>query len=92
MTYLELYENAFRDLEHSKITLGEFEERIKPLKQEIKTGHWFYDKSIENWRCSECNEVPKTMGYCGSANFMAKHFKFCNHCGVRMIEPQESEG
>jgi hypothetical protein len=56
-----------------------------------KTGHWFYDKSIENWRCSECNETPKTMGYCGSANFMAKHFKFCNHCGVRMVEPHESE-
>ena len=56
------------------------------IPQEPKTGHWIYDKSIDNWRCSECNETPKTMGYCGSANFMAKHFKFCNHCGVRMIE------
>ena len=56
-----------------------------------KAGHWFYDKSIDNWRCSECNETPKTMGYCGSANFMAKHFKFCNHCGAKMVEPQESE-
>ena len=66
--------------------------KLPPVYPKPKTGHWFYDKSIENWRCSECNEVPKTMGYCGSANFMAKHFKFCNHCGVRMIEPQESEG
>lgn len=62
---------------------------IKALESKPKVGHWFYDKSIENWRCSECNETPKTMGYCGSANFMAKHFKFCNHCGVRMVEPQE---
>jgi hypothetical protein len=49
-----------------------------------KTGRWFYDKSIENWRCSECKETPKTMGYCGSANFMVEHFKFCNHCGAKM--------
>lgn len=34
MTYLELYEKSLNDLEHNKITLGEFEERIKPLKQE----------------------------------------------------------
>ena len=34
MTYLELYEKALNDLEHNKITLGEYEERIKPLKQE----------------------------------------------------------
>lgn len=66
--------------------------KLPPVQPKPKTGHWFYDKSIDNWRCSECNETPKTMGYCGSANFMAKHFKFCNHCGVRMVEPQESEG
>lgn len=65
--------------------------KLPPVQPQPKTGHWFYDKSIDNWRCSECNETPKTMGYCGSANFMAKHFKFCNHCGVRMVEPQESE-
>jgi hypothetical protein len=66
--------------------------KLPPVTPIRPKGHWFYDKSIENWRCSECNETPKTMGYCGSANFMAKHFKFCNHCGVRMVEPQESEG
>jgi hypothetical protein len=49
-----------------------------------KTGKWFYDESIENWRCSECKETPKTMGYCGSVNFMVEHFKFCNHCGTKM--------
>lgn len=61
------------------------------LGEKPKTGHWFYDKSIDNWRCSECNETPKTIGYCGSANFMARNFKFCNNCGAKMAEPQESK-
>lgn len=34
MTYRELYENALDDLEHNKITLGEFDERVKSLNQE----------------------------------------------------------
>lgn len=34
MTYREIYEKALDDLEHNKITLGEFEERVKPLNQE----------------------------------------------------------
>lgn len=67
-------------------------QKLSPVTPQSKTGHWFYDKSIENWRCSECKETPKTMGYCDSANFMTDHFKFCNHCGVKMVEPQESEG
>jgi hypothetical protein len=57
----------------------------------MRKGHWIYDETIENWRCSKCNETPKTMGYVGTADFMAEHFKFCNHCGARMVEPQESE-
>lgn len=36
MTYLEIYESAIWDLEHNNITLGEFEERVKPLNQEPK--------------------------------------------------------
>ena len=53
-----------------------------------KTGHWIYDKRIENWKCSECGCSPKTIGYVGRAEFMREHFKFCNHCGAKMIEPQ----
>jgi hypothetical protein len=70
--------------------LWEFIKELPSVTPKQKTGHWFYDKSIENWRCSECKETPKTMGYCGSANFMVEHFKFCNHCGAKMVEPQES--
>jgi hypothetical protein len=66
-------------------------EAMPSVTPKQKTGKWFYDESIENWRCSECKKTPKTIGYFGSANFMVEHFKFCNHCGAKMIEPQESE-
>ena len=36
MTYKRLYEDALFKLEHNKITLGEFEEMIKPLEREIE--------------------------------------------------------
>lgn len=36
MTYLELADESARDLDRGKITLGEYEERIKPLRVEIK--------------------------------------------------------
>lgn len=76
------------------LNMGQVVKGIHSLPSVIpqpKMGRWIYDKNIENWRCSECGETPKTRGYCGSANFMEEHFKYCNHCGAKMIEPQESE-
>jgi hypothetical protein len=61
---------------------------VKEIKQ-AKVGHWIYDKSIENWKCSECKLIPKIIGYVGSADFMRKEFKFCNHCGAKMEEVEE---
>jgi hypothetical protein len=49
-----------------------------------KVGKWIYDKKSQNWRCSVCNETPKTLGYVGTADFMEKEFAFCNHCGAEM--------
>jgi hypothetical protein len=63
---------------------------VKEIKQ-AKVGHWIYDKRIENWKCSECGCSPKTIGYVGRVEFMREHFKFCNHCGCRMVEPQAQE-
>jgi hypothetical protein len=71
-------------------TVTEFADRCRECGK-MRKGHWIYDETIENWQCSKCNETPKTMGYVGTADFMAEHFKFCNHCGARMVEPQESE-
>ena len=71
-------------------SVTEFADRCRECGK-MRKGHWIYDETIENWRCSKCNETPKTMGYVGTTDFMAEHFKFCNHCGAKMIEPQESE-
>lgn len=38
MTYMELYEKANRMLDSNEITLGEYEEMIKPLDAEVNTG------------------------------------------------------
>ena len=66
-------------------------EKLQSVQPKPKTGHWIYKNY--NWRCSKCNEPPKTMGYVGTADFMAKHFKFCNHCGAKMIDvPDINDG
>lgn len=57
------------------------------LEQEQKTGHWIL--TIEDWNkwtCSECGFYRRTdihvyLGY-----------NYCPECGVKMVEPQESEG
>ena len=64
-------------------TVTEFADRCRECGK-MRKGHWIYDETLENWRCSKCNETPKTMGYVGTADFMAEHFKFCNHCGAKM--------
>lgn len=63
--------------------------QLPSVTPQPEVGRWIYDKNIDNWKCSECGETPKTMGYCGSADFMAKHFKYCNHCGAKMQEVEE---
>lgn len=37
MTYGELYESATRKLEESEINLGEYEEMMKPLNEDVRT-------------------------------------------------------
>lgn len=66
-----------------RFVINQLNELPSVLPQQ-KVGHWIYDKAIENWRCSECNETPRTMGYVGTSDFMAEHFRFCNHCGIKM--------
>lgn len=86
MTYRELLYKAQRLINRNEITLGEYDEMTKPLDEEVrKVGKWIYDKTIQNWRCSVCNETPKTLGYVGTSDFMEKEFTFCNHCGAEMV-------
>lgn len=78
---------GFKKYDNSSFAYGcmwDYINKLPPVTPKEKTGRWIYDKKIENWRCSECNEIPRTMGYVGTADFMAEHFNFCNHCGAKM--------
>jgi len=63
MTYQDLYEKAIRLLDNGEITIGEYEEMIKPLKREIcewipvseelpKPSHRVGNGIDEDWRIS----------------------------------------
>lgn len=92
MTYREIYERALWDLEHNNITLGEFDERVKPLNQEVKkTGHWIikegreqgYDiAGVKTWyiqiMCNECGFIKTAIeGHTGQ-------YHYCPNCGAKM--------
>lgn len=62
---------------------------LSPVTPIRPKGHWIYDKSFANWRCSKCGETPKTIAYVGTGAFMAEHFKYCNHCGAKMEGSEE---
>lgn len=98
MTYKRLYEDALYKLEHNKITLGEFEEMIKPLEREVeqepKRGHWVLT-DVEGYRvwhchCSECGKDPQD--YIGGSEnwWLIKNNlpKYCPHCGADMREEE----
>ena len=57
---------------------------IQPV--EPKTGHWVFkhfdeDTGISNnYWCSECNKP-----------LISAYKNFCSNCGIKMVEPQESE-
>lgn len=84
MTYRELYETATRQLEHNEITLGEYEEMIKPLATEVrKVGKWeketvldateFCESYIDVLKCSECGYIADL--------YIAEEYKYCPNCG-----------
>jgi hypothetical protein len=84
-----------KEYNHDKHCCSRYNKVIRNTVEEMKqpkTGHWIYDKRLENWKCSECGRTPKTIGYVGRAEFMREHFKFCNHCGAKMIGVKENEG
>jgi len=58
MTYLDLLRDADRQLDDGRITIGEYEQMIKPLECEVQP---------EVVRCGECKyykiDHPKANGY-----------------------------
>jgi hypothetical protein len=61
---------------------------LPPVTPQPKIGHWILtsDDDCEYCTCSEC-------GYQNGENWMiGSVIKFCQECGAKMVEPQESEG
>ena len=85
MNAVEIYEKASWDVEHNKITLGEFEERIKSLYdvEPVRHGRWIADLTNPygmRYICSECG--------------VGRQFKsdFCPNCGAKMdVKEQEHD-
>ena len=88
MTYIELYNRANRMLDGNEITLGEYEEMIKPLNKNInyETAYWVKAKGMM---------PPEYFGhyYCSNCEGLAmrdwkKHktvlSDYCPHCGYKM--------
>lgn len=66
-----------------------------PVTPQPKTGYWIeiaqYSDGKHKIECSECKGHIFSRGHANS--FVVKNeYKFCPHCGKRMVEPQESEG
>jgi hypothetical protein len=76
----------------------EFCDEIKelpPVQSKPKVGHWIeiaqYSDGKHKIECSECKGLIFSRGHANS--FVVKNeYKFCPHCGVRMVEPHEREG
>lgn len=83
MTYKELYDDAIRQLESGKITVGEFDKRVEPLNAEVrKNGKWIIEKwepqdIYEHALCSEC-------GTYWSDPILVESFDYCPTCGAKM--------
>lgn len=86
MNAVEIYEKASWDLEHSKITLGEFEERIRVLYdvEPVRHGRW-YEKHVDSifgtkhiLTCSECG------GTLSTTDEALPYEKYCRECGAKM--------
>lgn len=85
MNAYEIIESANYDLDHNKITLGEWEKRIEPTKNVKPTvrGEWISceddDLKISEYQCSIC-------GY-----YMDDKTPFCQMCGSDMRKEQPNE-
>jgi DNA-directed RNA polymerase subunit RPC12/RpoP len=58
-------------------------EGLPPVTPQPKTGHWIKITPSGIYMCSECEHNVLT------GDIDAYHY--CHHCGIKMIEPQESE-
>lgn len=70
-------------LDHNKITVGEYEEKLKPWHdvEPIKHGYWTRPYKNKAYRkCSVCGEI-----HCG----IPWNAQYCPFCGAKMDEVTE---
>ena len=61
---------------------------LPSVNPQPKTGHWIRktnDYGASSYMCSECGRWHPIYNH-------SLGFDYCNGCGARMVEPQESEG
>lgn len=84
MTYRELYEKAAHMLDKNVITLGQFEDMIKPLEDGPIIGRWkkrrhyitpLNEAFVYDYECSNCHFPYGEIDW-----------NFCPICGARMHE------
>lgn len=76
---VEIYERAEHNLDQGYITIGEFEERIEPLR------HLCYGRPQGEWIEMYRNGFGNMIYMCSKCNFHATKSNFCPNCGARMI-------
>ena len=69
MTYYELYQEAEYQLEHNKITLGEFEKMIEPLNREVETQTNTTESVLEDIKAEIIKNIENTKDYEDEALF-----------------------
>jgi len=80
MTYLELIRDADKQLDDGRITIGEYENMIKPLERQIQpeTAKRIVGKSRDGmtlwYQCDMCNEPVDAQD------------NYCRGCGRRLID------
>ena len=90
----EVYKQVARERDIAIEQLNELGYEFGEKIEQPKTGHWirWYEQKesegiteyIPHCKCSECDKEYDPH----SSQFI----KYCNKCGAKMVEPQESEG
>lgn len=79
-------------IEHETIALSKgiqigYEQAQKDFAR--PQGEWIFHTT--HWTCSICNKTAKTIGYCGTKDFMYENFRFCPNCGAEMKKRTKTE-
>ena len=89
-----LKENPWRENPHID-AITDALDNLPSVTPQPKTGRWEwiqydYNPNLGNWHCSKCRcVVVECVGKEEKGGIPL--YKYCPNCGVRMVEPQESE-